>query len=563
MTLLDYVVLVFYVLGTLAVGFYFVRRNRSTSEMFAAGGASPWWVSGLSGFMTLKSAGTFVVWGGMAYREGLVAVTLTTSIGISAILVGLFVAGRWRQIGVKTPAEFIELRFGRAAVQLYTWSMMAVQIVSTGVALYSLSVMLVALAPLEPGNPLRDPATGLLSLPVVVVFFGAVVVTYTIAGGLWAVLMTDVLQFVVLQLAVLFLIPLMALRLADTPELAPLPDQFWQPLSSHYTLPFLVGWIAVHFFRVGAEWPFAQRFICVPSQRDARWSAYLFGALYLINPALWLAPPLMFRLLDSTANPEQAYIMASKAVLPAGMMGLMMAAMFSATASAISGQVNVFAGVLTEQFYRRLINPEASESQAVRAGRLFTFLLGLALVAVALLIPLVGGAQKVILALTGLMFGPLMAPTIWGLLGGRIGLRSVVATAGISFAAGLIVKFGLPDGSWLLQWTADNPRVTDIILGALLPVLILTAAQLLGRSVKPGWARIEARAADYTPTVVDASHADHSPVEVMSLSLSVTGSLMLLLAVVNQEGRMALAGFGCCMLLLALSARRIAARRTA
>lgn len=547
MTLLDYAVLIFYVLGTLAVGFHYVRRNRSSKDMFAAGGASPWWVSGLSGFMTMKSAGTFVVWGGMAYREGVVAITLTTSIGIAAILVGIFVAGRWREIGVSTPAEFIELRFGRAAVQLYTWSMMAVQIVSTGIALYSVSIMLVALAPDQ------------LPLPLVVVFFGAVVVTYTIAGGLWAVLMTDVLQFVVLQLAVLFLIPLMALRLAQAPVLAAVPEQFFQPLSNHYTLPFLIGWVAVHFFRVGAEWPFAQRFLCVPTKRDARWSAYLFGALYLINPALWLAPPLMYRLLEPGANPEQAYILASRTVLPAGMMGLMMAAMFSATASAISGQVNVFAGVLTEQFYRRLIRPDASEAQAVRAGRLFTLLLGLALVGVALMVPAVGGAQKVILALTGLMFGPLMAPTIWGLLGGRIGLRAVIATAGISFATGLAVKFALPNGSAAALWTAENPRLTDIMLGALLPVLILTAAQFFGRPAQPGWVRIEEMAALYAPTVIDPAHTEQSPAEVLALSLCVTGVLMLFLAVINHEGRLALGGFGGCLLLLAFSARYFAA----
>ena len=106
---IDCLVLVLYLVGTLALGLHYARRNKRSKDMFAAGRKSPWWVSGLSGFMTLKSAGTFVVWGGLAYREGVVAIAINTCIAISALLVGLFVAGQWRRTGVTTPAEFERL----------------------------------------------------------------------------------------------------------------------------------------------------------------------------------------------------------------------------------------------------------------------------------------------------------------------------------------------------------------------------------------------------------------------------------------------------------------------
>lgn len=60
----DYFVIVIYLVGIVAAGMVFAGRMKSSSDMFAAGGLSPWWVSGLSGFMTMFSAGTFVVWGG-------------------------------------------------------------------------------------------------------------------------------------------------------------------------------------------------------------------------------------------------------------------------------------------------------------------------------------------------------------------------------------------------------------------------------------------------------------------------------------------------------------------
>ncbi|TDR48413.1 Na+/proline symporter [Tahibacter aquaticus] len=565
MSLIDSLVLAFYLIGTLAIGLYYVGRNRGSKDMFAAGGKSPWWVSGLSGFMTLKSAGTFVVWGGLAYREGVVAIAINTCIGISAILVGLFVAGRWRRTGVTTPAEFVELRFGRGAVQFYTWAMMGVRILSTGVALYAVSVMLVALVPLQPGNLLRDAATGQLSVSFAIFLFGAIVIAYTVAGGLWAVLMTDVLQFIILQLAVLFVIPLLLLRLNSGIELVPLPATFFSPLSEQYTLWFMAGWVGVHFFLVGAEWAFAQRYICVPTDSDARKSAYLFGALYLISPALWLTPPILFRMMRADANPEQAYILASQAVLPVGMLGLMMAAMFSATASAISGQINVFAGVLTEQFYRRVFRPAASDRALVAAGRWFTLLIGIALVIVALLVPQLGGAEKIILTLTGLLFGPLMAPTIWGLLSGRIGARAVLTTALVSFAAGLWVKFamavGAPFGaSAIAVWMQGNPRITDVLIGAVLPVVVLAVAHLLARGDHPAWGAIRARSANYVPTpLAPGEDVDDAPARIVAICLSASGVLTLLLALLNERDQGALVLFGAAMLGIAFVAWRVSA----
>lgn len=565
MALIDCIVLAAYLIGTLAVGLHYAGRNKRSQDMFAAGGQSPWWVSGLSGFMTLKSAGTFVVWGGLAYREGVVAIAINTCIGLSAILVGLFVAGRWRRTGVTTPAEFVELRFGKGAVQLYTWAMMGVRIVSTGVALYAVSVMLVALVPLEPGHVLRDPVTGHLSLKFAILLFGAVVITYTVAGGLWAVLMTDVLQFIVLQLAVLFVIPLLLLKVNSGVELAALPAGFFSPTSDQYTWWFMAGWVGVHFFLVGAEWAFAQRYICVPSDRDAKKSAYLFGALYLISPALWLTPPILFRMLRADADPEQAYILASQLVLPAGMLGLMMAAMFSATASAISGQINVFAGVLTEQFYRRLFRPAASDARLVAAGRWFTLLIGVALVVVASLVPYLGGAEKIVLTLTGMLFGPLMAPTIWGLLSGRIGMAAVTATAGLSFLAGLWVKFGLdgPLGSpALAAWVHANPRIADVLVGAVLPVAILTVAHLLRRAPQPAWDAVQARIDAYVPTPPGEHGVDHAPAKVVALSLGASGLLTLALLAFNRDGRAALLVFGLALLAIAWAAWRVSRRRT-
>jgi Na+/proline symporter len=555
---LDVVVLVIYLVGTLIVGVYFAGRNKTSADMFSAGGQSPWWVAGLSGFMTMKSAGTFVVWGGLAYRQGVVAISITTCLGLSALLVGKLVAGQWRKCGVATPAEFVEIRFGKLAVHLYTWSMMLIRVVSTGVALYSVSIMLIALIPLPEGNPLRDPLTGHLALVYAVLLFGIIVTIYTVVGGLWAVLMTDVLQFIILQISVIFVVFLLLLKVCAGAPIQPLPAHFFSPITSDFSLLFLIGWVCVHFFIIGAEWAFAQRYISVRSEKDARWSAYLFGALYLINPTLWLLPTLLFRLLVDGANPEQAYVLASQYVLPAGMLGLMIAAMFSATASAISGQINVFAGVLTEQFFRRRFRPDATESVVVMAGRWFTFLLGAALIVVALFVPIMGGAEKIIVATTGLLFGPLMAPTIWGLLSGRIGIKTVLVTALTSLTATIFIKFLLPLATNmglepLATWIIANPHLSEVIVGAGLPIIILSVAQIINREESAGWLEIKSRMVNYAPSPVNEDSTPHSPATVIYLSLGASGILMLLLTLLNSTNRTALFIFSVLLIVLALS----------
>lgn len=559
MATIDYIVLVAYLCGTLAVGIYYYSRNKSSQDMFAAGGTSPWWVSGLSGFMTLKSAGTFVVWGGLAYREGVVAIAIVTCIGVSGILVGWLVAGRWREIGVTTPAEFIDFRFGPGAVQFYTWTMMAVRTFSAGVALYAVAVMLVSLVPLAEGNPLRDPITGTLSIEPTILLFGAIIIVYTVSGGLWAVLMTDVLQFIVLKLAVIFIIPLLLLRLFDGSPIAAVPPGFFVPVTEQYTFLFLAGWVAIHFFVVGAEWAFAQRYICVPSITDARKSAFLFGGLYLISPTIWLTPTIIYRMINPDANPEAAYILASQLVLPVGMLGLMMAAMFSAAASSISGQLNVFAGVLSEQFYRKLINPNAADARMVWAGRLFTFLIGLATIGVAVAVPRLGGAEKIVLTLTGFLLGPLMAPSIFGLLSGRIGKGAVFATAIVSIAVGSFFKLAAPlipglSSTWVVGWVQGNARMSDIVFGAVLPTIILAIAHYTSRSTAPGWAEMQRRVANYAPTPV-VEGADHSPSAVTWISLAATGAVMIALVPFNDEGRTPLVLFAATLLLLAYGVR--------
>ena len=125
----------------------------------------------------------------------------------------------------------------------------------------------------------------------------------------------------------------------------------------------------------------------MPCQRREK-AAYLIGGLYLASPIFWMLPPLIYRVVNQSADTEQAYILACQYVLPAGMMGLMVAAMASATAGMATTRLNVFAGAFTEA-YHNMMGKDASE-KLVFVGRMITLILGIVVIGGALLIPKYG-----------------------------------------------------------------------------------------------------------------------------------------------------------------------------
>jgi Na+/proline symporter len=583
MSSLDYSVVIAYLIGIVLVGVISAGRNRTSGDMFAAGGQSPWWASGLSSFMTMFSANTFVVWGGIAYRLGMTAVMINLMYGVAALLAGYFVAGHWKRLGVRTPAEYVQLRFGSGALHFYTWSMMVFRLVGVAGALYALARILVALMPLSEGHLLADPSTGNLALHWAILIFGGVVVVYTMLGGLWAVLMTDVLQFLVLNLAVAFVVPLAFWQIGGVGRfVAEAPSDFFAPIGGDYTWFFLAGWCAIHFFMIGAEWAFVQRFICVPNAQAARKSSYLFGMLYLVSPLLWLLPPMLWRVMHPIPDgadeqtvmrlSENAYIKSVASTLPSGMVGLMFAAMFSATASMVSSQLNVFSGVLTNDVYRPLVKRQHSERDMVWAGRVFTVLLGAVIMAIALAIPALGGAEEVIIGITELMVVALLAPALWGVFSRRISVTAVWVTGGVGVVTGLIVRGGLAEGGLvadlaglapIADWVQANGTYVKTFTGVVLPVLVLAAIQFGSRGTAAGYERLMqwAKARALEADAVGPTAASTMPARVVGWALVLCAGLMGSLAAFNTEAIGVLLAFAGGLGLLAMLVLGLASRK--
>ena len=539
MITIDWIIIGLYCAGLLAVGVIFSRSNKTASDMFVAGRSSPWWLSGVSAYMTMFSAGTFVVWGGITYEFGLVGAIICSMYGIAAFLIGRFVAGRWHDTNLSTAAEFVNLRFSKKAFNFYT-VYRGVYLCMSGLSLYALAVMLCPLMPLPDGHMLQDPATGTLSVDWACGILAAIVIGYTMIGGLWAVLMTDMLQFIVLSLCIIVVVPMILTKAGGYEQvLANVPDGFLRPTAPGFSWVFLVGWMLINSFQLGAEWHFIQRHLCVPSGKDAKKGMYLFGWLYLVTPFLWMAPPLIYRSMNATADPQEAYILACKAVLPAGMIGMMVAAMFSATASSLSSVLNVFAGVLTDDVYRRLWRPNATDAQTLRAGRIFTILIGIYILAGALILPRLGSYRDIIITFGSLIGSSVLLPTVWALFSHRVRASVVWSTLIGGVGAGMLLKFGFSETGWfsgtkalstVFELVQAYPRESDLLVGLLVPLAILIVAEIRGTDHCPEWKKLQdATAAAIVDDAPPATSSSRLPSQVMAACLGILGLAMLAL----------------------------------
>ena len=481
MNILDVFVIVAFLVAMVGIGYFSSKKNVNSKEMFAAGGKSPWWISGISAYMTMFSAGTFVVWGGVAYRLGAVAITISVSIGIGALIAGYLFAAKWKESGAVSAAEFVGEKYGQGVLQMYTWLGIISRIVGVAVALYSVSVIVSSLIPVSADNFFADE-NGFFNVNWLILIVGAVIVVYTALGGLRAVLITDFTQFVVLMFSVLMIVPMIyALGGGTEKILSNLPESHLSLFNGRYTWLFILSWIFIHAFKVGGEWAFVQRHLCVASPADARKASYLFGALYTVTPVLWMLPPIIYSTINPDANPEQAYILSAQAVLPAGMMGLVASAMLAATASMASSELNVFSGALTTEFYGKVMNPNASEARLLKVGRFTTFLLGSMVVGISIALPYIGGAEKVIVSITSLFVGPMVLPTLWALFVNRVTKLHAYLTVGVTAGCGFVLQFFLAK----IAWFAENLAVLNNGVGLLVPLAMLLLADKLSKNYLP------------------------------------------------------------------------------
>jgi SSS family solute:Na+ symporter len=541
MVKLDFCVMAVFALLIFAIGLTFTRASSKNGQaFFEAGGATPWWINGLSLFISYFSAGTFVVWGSIAYKSGLVSNIIQLTMAVSGLLVARFVAAKWKQTGAVTAADYLGRRFGLKTQQFYTYLILLLSLFTTAAVLYPVGKMVHVATP--------------FSLNACIIVIGLMIVLYTAAGGLWAVLVTDVIQFVILSAAVVIVIPIALKEIGGPAQLfAKAPPGFFKPFNSDYTLEFMLAFIVYQLFYIGGNWAYVQRYTSVATARESKKVAYLFTILYLVSPLIWMLPPMIYRIINPNLHglePEGAYIMLCQKVLPAGLIGLVLAGMISATSSKANTTINLVATVFANDVYKPLLRPAASEKEMILMARLFTLFFGVATIVVAILIPRAGGVVEVVLSTASIAGGALFGPVIWSLFSRRQTATSLVSISLISLLTGLFFKTIAP-----VLFGLSLSRTIETVIGVGLPVLLLATVELMAKAAnKTGpdfiYPAATQKTIEHTQTG-DAERQNVFGVKVIAISMAVVGAGIMTLGIIATSASVMALGVGVFIIVIA------------
>jgi solute:Na+ symporter, SSS family len=508
-------------------GMSFAKSGSNMKSFFAAGGALPWWMSGLSLYMSFFSAGTFVVWGSIAYTSGWVAISIQWTMAISGLIIGFFIAPLWRKTGALTAAQFITERLGYKTQKVYTYLFLFISIFTTAFFLYPVA----KIVEVSSGIPIN------LSILVL----GLLILVYTAVGGLWAVIVTDVLQFVVLTAAVLILVPLSFNAIGGIDEfVSGAPEGFFSLVSGEYSWEFVIAFGFYNLFFIAGNWAYVQRYTSVSTPHDAKKVGWLFGALYMISPVIWMIPPMIYRVLNPELTglaDEGAYLLMAKKVLPAGMLGLMLGGMIFAASSSVNTTLNISAGVISNDIYKHF-KPDASNRKLVRVGRLATIVLGLITIFIALMVPSMGGIVEAVISLGAITGGALFLPPIWALFSKRQNGRTVLLTTIITLIINAYFKFISP---FLFDYSLS--RAAEMMLGVGLPIFLLTLFELwLAYHPKRNlyYEAFTIRRSQLTQKSEDEAEADKKGnlhgLKVLGFGIFSTGILISILSIISPTG---------------------------
>jgi SSS family transporter len=376
--------------------------------------------------MSSFSAFSFIAYAQMGYTYGWVAVTLFWATIPGCAAGGLFFAKRWRRARVITPVQFLETRFNGFVRQLFAWAGIPVKVFDDALKIFATGLFV-------------SVSAG-VNLYAAIVVCGAVMVAYSFLGGLWALVVTDYVQFLMKALAILLLLP-MAIAAAGglTPAFSNLPPGFFQVGGGPFGWLYITGFIALMMISYNASWSLAQKYYSVRDEKEASKAAYFAGVLNFLGAPLMILPAVIGRHLlpDLVAQGRTAdvYVLLVLKLLPVGMVGIIMAAMFSATMAMVSADFNAIASVLTKDVFERLIRPGASEKTQLAFGRWITFVLG-ALTTV-LSIWIAFSRQQSLFNIMVTILGTFLAPTLLPLLAGLAIRRLTWQGAVAGFAAGL------------------------------------------------------------------------------------------------------------------------------
>jgi len=513
----DYAVIVLYLAGMLAMGWWGMRRAKSKSDFLVAGRRlGPVMYSGTMAAIVLGGAST-IGGVGLGYQYGLSGAWMVFTIGLGLLALSVFFSARIARLKVYTVSEMLDLRYGGSAG------------IISGVVMWAYTLMLAVTSTIAYAT-IFDVLFG-MDRTLSIVLGGAIVVAYSTLGGMWSITLTDMVQFVVKTIGVLLLLlPIAVIKAGGFAEMkAQLPHDYFAPLGIGGQTVFT--YVLIYSFGMLIGQDIWQRVFTARGDKVARLGGTAAGtyclAYALAGAVIGTAAKVLYPHLGS---PDDAFATIVKDALPVGVRGLVLAAALSAVMSTSSGALIACATVANNDIWSRVKGAvalrrrtaaggagdggaEPGTEQAgdgdgagahdeVRGNRVFILLMGLAVIVIAIAL------NNVVEALTlayNVLVGGLLVPILGGLLwkrGTAAGALASVAVGGLT-VVGLMVSLGV---------LANEPIYYGLITSLVAYVVVSLCTRPTDPAVLDAWrARLAGRAdgggADGDPGAGESSGA--------------------------------------------------------
>ena len=422
LALADYAVIAAFFAVMIGVGVFYSRRSRSSDQFFGNDKTVPWWLSGVSFYMNSFSALAFVMYSALAYKFGWVPVTVSW-LSVPAVLLGAwFLAVRWRRAAKGSPIDYIAERYTPGMCRTLAILGLPMQLLDNALKLLAIGTIV--------GVGMGFPLFWSICIS------GVIIVLYTFLGGLKATLTCDFIQFLVI-LAVVFTLPFMCLGRVGglSGFIDKAPPGFFDFTAGKYTWVYMLVFFCCVGSTLSTNWSLVQRYYSTKSEKDAKKMAYLVAALLFLGPPIFFFPAMAARVFLPGIPEEQmngVYALVCREVLPVGMIGMVIAAMFSATMSSLAGNFNAAAAVLTNEL--RL--------KGMVWARVMTILVGGAVIALTFVMQYAQGADdlfNVSNKVFGVFLPPVAIPMLCGIFVRRFSKRSGLMGLVGGIAVGLAI----------------------------------------------------------------------------------------------------------------------------
>ena len=454
---IDYIVLAVYLVGITIFGTLFRRSQRTVKDYFVGAKKTHWIVISLSIVATETSTLTLIGIPALAYstyahpEEGGTLTYLQVVFGyiIARIIVSVLFIPAYFRGDLLTAYELLRRRFGTTAKHVAASLFLVMRALAEGVRVFAASLVLSAvLSSSFPGLP----NLWLWSIASV----GVLTLIYTFEGGIAAVIWTDLIQLVIY----------LAGSVLAAYELVRLVPGGWGTIVAHahaanklqlisfswdFTLPFtfwagVIGGTFLTMASHGTDQLLVQRLLTCRNLRDSQKALIASGFIVLFQFALFLLIGVMLFAyyqhspLPELASNDEVFPMFIVRSLPHGVAGLVIAAIFAAAMSNLSGSLNSLASTTVIDFYRPLANPARGEAHLLRLSRWCTAAWGVVLIGIAILAKDWGSVFTAGLTIASLVYGPMLGAFLLGVLTTRANQIGVIAGMAVSLASMLLVK---------------------------------------------------------------------------------------------------------------------------